>query len=278
MVEEFDMDQKMAINVPGRKPMDQDMSLGQKFSMTVLNTDADGGYEVEMEFMGAHMAMEMGRTKMSYDSDKDSASGSTNPMAIIFNKMIGCKLQYFLDASNNVQRIEGIDELTGRLAAGGGAAAQFKSMFTEDYFKQMMGANRLLPPNPVQPGDNWETQIQVPAGFAMLNIDYSLTFARWEKHGERNCARIEYSGTMQSQPGGNPGTMGMTMSVPEGSTTGVFWFDPEFGTAIDSKANQEMTMVITVPTRKKQVASGGSTLTMTNQLSQVIAFKVDSLN
>src|ERR1700722_9054234 len=188
MVEEFDMDQKMAINVPGRKPMDQDMSLGQKFSMTVLNTDADGGHEVEMEFMSAHMAMEMGRTKMSYDSDKDSASGSTNPMAIIFNKMIGCKLQYFLDASNNVQRIEGIDELTGRLAAGGGAAAQFKSMFTEDYFKQMMGANRLLPPNPVQPGDNWETQIQVPAGFAMLNIDYSLTFARWEKHGERNCA------------------------------------------------------------------------------------------
>jgi hypothetical protein len=224
------------------------------------------------------MAMEMGRTKMSYDSDKDSASSSTNPIASVFSKLLGCKIQYFLDASNNVQRIEGIDELTGRLAAGGGAAAQFKSMFTEDYFKQMMGANRLLPSDPVQPGDNWETKIQVPAGFAMLSIDYTLTFTRWEKHGERNCARIEYSGTMQSQPGGNPGAMGMTMSVPEGSTTGVFWFDPEFGTVIDSKANQEMTMVITVPTRGKQAASGGSTLTMTNQLSQVIAFKVDSLN
>jgi hypothetical protein len=278
VVQEFDMDQKMAINLPGRSPMEQDMSMGQKFSLAVLNADADGGHEIEMEFLSARMAMEMGQNTMSYDSDKDSASGSTNPIASVFSKMIGSKFHYFLDASNNVVQIDGIDELISRLADGGRTAAQFKSMFTEDYFKQLMGANRLLPPNPVQPGDTWQVQIQVPAGFTTLSMDYTLTFTGWEKHGERNCARIDFTGTIQSQPGGNPNPMGMTMSVPEGNTSGVFWFDPEFGTAIDSKSNQEMTMVITLPSRAKQGMQGGSTQTMTNELSQTVTFKVDSLN
>jgi hypothetical protein len=284
VVQDFDMMIKTELNIPGLPaPVHQDMTMGQKFALTVLQENPDGGHEVEMEYLSTRMGMvQAGRTNMDYDSEKKSEADAHNPIASAFDKIIGSKIRFFLDASNNVDHMEGVDEMMSRMSAGHNAAqvAPIKSMFNEGYLKQMMSSSRYLPPNPVAPGDTWPVQIEFPMDmFGTLVINYNFTLARWEMHGKRNCARMEFQGTVQTKSDGKPNQMGMVMSIPDGTTTGVSWFDPELGITIDSDINQDMTLVISYP--KNPRAKPGTPVqmqTMTNQMSQVLNIKLDSVN
>lgn len=278
IIQEFNVDQKMVINAPGqRAPMNQQADIDQTLSLKVLSAGADGGHEVEMEFLSTRVNMQIGAQKIKYDTESKEPPTGNNPMAKIFSKLVGVRLDYFLDAGNIVQQIDGIDELADRMAAGGPAGAAFKDMFNEDYFKQMMSTGQLLPTNAVQPGDTWPVHIEasIPM-FGKIETDFTMTFKDWELRGKRNCARIDFTGTVNSQPGGKPGPMGITMTIQNGTTDGTLWFDPDFGMATESKMNEASTMVITMPVSTR--APGQRIQSMTNQLTQVIEFKVDSIN
>jgi Family of unknown function (DUF6263) len=281
VVMDMDTKSKTEIFMPNQPgSMKQDMTMGQKYGLTVLKETPGGGYEVEMEFLSARMEMEMGGKKLlDYDSTKKSAAGSPNPVADIFGKSIGAKIQYFMDASNEVDRIEGMDELQNRLSSVGqaNAGAQiFKStMFSKDHFKQMMSANRFMPPKPVQPGDSWPVKESFEMGpFGTLVMDFNCTLQSWEMHGKRNCARIEFQGNIKSTPGTNANPAGMSMSILNGNAGGVSWFDPELGITIDMTMNQDMKMAMTIP-----VNTQGKTImqTMTNVMNQVITIKLESV-
>jgi hypothetical protein len=105
-------------------------------------------------------------------------------------------------------------------------------------------------------------------------MNYDITFQRWEQRGKRNCARLEFQGTVKSRPAQNPGPNGMTVAVQDGSTSGVTWFDPELGMFIDTTMNQDMKMTISVPINMR-----GKTITqtMTDNMSQAITIKLDSV-
>ena len=185
----MDMDTKMnnEIFIPNQpNSMKQDMTMGQKYGLTVLKETPGGGHEVEMEFLSARMEMAMGgKTMLSYDSAKKSSDDKQNQaikqVSAMFQQIIGFKIQYFLDASNEVERIEGVDELVGRLAPGGPAdqLAAFKgTMFSKDRFKQMMSASRFLPPKPVQPGDTWPIKQSLEMGpIGHLGSEFRLHFS-----------------------------------------------------------------------------------------------------
>ncbi len=282
VVQDFDMKQTTEINVPGQPaPTKQNLAMGQKYALTVLNQDAAGGHELEMEFLSARINVEMGgKTVLGYDSAKPAAADQQNATADVFNKMVGSKIQFFLDASNNVERLEGMDDLVNRLSTGkqDAAATALKSMFNEGYFKQMMSANRFLPPQPVQPGDTWPAHFDLPmTGLGTMTLDYNITFKSWEMHGKRNCARLEFDGNMKLKPGATPSPGGLNLSIPEGTTTGVSWFDPELGIAIDSMINQDLMVIMTVPGNPRAGAGAGSGMTLTNQMSQTINMKLDSV-
>jgi hypothetical protein len=68
----------------------------------------------------------------------------------------------------------------------------------------------------------------------------------------------------------------MKLSIPDGSTSGVSWFDPELGIVIDSQMDQDMTMVMTLPANSRAGPSAKG-MTMTNQLNQVLSIKLDSV-
>ena len=91
----MDMKENMEISMPNQPgSMKQDMTMGQKYALTVLKEDASGGHEVEMEFLSARMLMAMkGKTMLDYDSDKKPGSDKANPMAgpvaDMFKKIIG---------------------------------------------------------------------------------------------------------------------------------------------------------------------------------------------
>ena len=96
-------------------------------------------------------------------------------------------------------------------------------------------------------------------------------------HGSRNCARIEFQGTLKSTPGTNANPAGMSMSILDGSSSGVSWFDPELGITIDTTMNQDMKMSITMPLNARGNAAAARTQTMTNIINQAIIVKLDSV-
>jgi hypothetical protein len=282
ILQDMDMKQNMEISMPGQPgPMKQDMTMGQEYGLTVLKENPDGGHEVEMEFLSARMGMTMGgKTLLDYDSTKQSSADKTNSVADMFGKIVGFKIQFFLNASNEVERMEGVQTLVNRLSSGGqaDALAPLKStMFSEDRFKQMMSANRFMPPKAVQPGDTWPVKQSFQMGaLGTMVIDFNCTFRSWEMHGKRNCARIEFQGTINSTPDTDANPAGM--SITDGNSSGVSWFDPELGITIDTTMNQDMKMVMNIPMNPRgNPGAAGQMQTITNQMNQVITVKLVSV-
>jgi len=284
IVQAMDMKMKMAINVPGQPaPMKQDMTMGQQYGLTVLKENPDGGHEVEMEFLNARIGLESGgKTVLAYDSAKASSADKQDPAAEMFGQLVGAKIQFFLNASNEVERVEGAKELVDRLSSGGqanGLATLKDSLFSKDRLKEMLSANRYLPPTAVQPGDTWAVKQSFELGsLGTLATDFDCTFVKWEMHGERNCARIELQGTFNSTPGTNANPAGMSVSLLNGNSSGVTWFDPELGNTVDTTMNQDITMVMNVPVNLgAKPGAPVHTQAITNQLNQVVNMKLVSV-
>ena len=155
------------------------------------------------------------------------------------------------------------------------AASGLKNMFSADYLKQMMGNGGDFPPKPVRPGDTWPVQTDLAMGdLGTLATDYHYTFQNWGKRGSRTCAHVESDGTQKSKPGTHPDSTGMAMTIQNGSSSGVSWFDPEPGMVIESVVNQDLTMTLSVPV---PVRGKTITQTVTNLMHQVITMKVESV-
>lgn len=265
--------------LPG--PIKQDMILGEKYGLHVISADGLGGHEIEMEFQAMRLKLDQGgKTLVDYDSDAKSSEGSKNPelaaMQKTFEKVVGARLLYFLDASNQVQRIEGMDALTSQVSAGGrsDAASSMKSMFSEESLKQMISGQH-LPPKPVQPGDSWPEKMDIAMGeLGTMSMDYTFTFVRWETHGKRTCARLEFQGNMKSKANPAASGTGMTFNVQNGESSGVSWFDPELGMVLDTTMNQDLNLNMSVPMPGR---GKNATQTLTNVMKQVINMKVDSV-
>jgi hypothetical protein len=275
IVQDINMQQDMEISIPGQPaPMKQNMTMGQEYGLTVLKATAGGGPELELEFLNVRMGMGMGgKSLMAYDSSKKSPADKTDPAAEMFGKIIGSKIRYFLNASNGVERLEGVKELVDRLTSGAKAndLALLKSMFTEGYFKQMMSQNQFMPPKAVQPGDTWPVKLEYPMGaMGTMEMDYKFTLQGWEMHGKRNCARMDFQGTIKSKPDANPNPAGMTISSLEGTSTGTSWFDPDFGIIIDTTMNQDINMVMKVPAK-------GAAQNISSHMTQVMNIKLASV-
>jgi len=281
IVKHIDMKMNSEINVPNLpNPIKQETSMGQKYGITVADEDANGGHEVDLEFLVMSMKMKQGdKTMIDYDSETKSSETSPQQAAAekMFQGVIGTKLQYFLNATNGVDRVEGIDALMNHLQSGGPAGGNngIKDMFNDAYLQQMLGDSRYLPPKPVQPSDTWPVQFDMKLGtLGNLSINYNFTFTRWEQHGQRTCARLEFDGTLKGSPVQNPDPKAMSMSVDNGTTSGVSWFDPELGATIDSDLNQDIAMTISMPVNMRGKTS---TQTMKMQMHQVLNIKLDSV-
>jgi len=142
-----------------------------------------------------------------------------------------------------------------------------------------MSANRFMPPKPVQPGDTWPVKQSFSMGpLGNMEMDFDCTFQSWEMHGKRNCARIEFQGTTKSTPGTNTTPAAMSMTILDGNSSGISWFDPELGITIDTTMNQDITMVMNMPVNARAKAGAASRMqTITNQMSQVMNIKLVSV-
>jgi hypothetical protein len=99
-------------------------------------------------------------------------------------------------------------------------------------------------------------------------------------HAARNCARMEFDGDIKTKGSGKPVAPGMDISIRDGTTSGVSWFDPELGIVIDSDIHQDFAMVMSFPNPQRGKAAKNTKpemITMTNHMSQTLNIKLDSV-
>jgi hypothetical protein len=145
----------------------------------------DAGGEVELQHLSFRLEFDSGGYVWRYDSAQSSAADQSE-IARLVKIMLGGKVRYFLDANNQIERMEGVNELVDRLNVYEGAKLKpgmtwdnqaldkvlsrirsgarqplddnitfgLKSMFNEDYFKSKLDPS-FLPRKAVQPGDTW---------------------------------------------------------------------------------------------------------------------------
>jgi hypothetical protein len=190
---------------------------------------------------------------------------------------MGAKVRYFLDADNQVERMEGVDELVKRLNFTEGAKLKpgmtwdnqaldnvinrilsgarrplvadttwLRHMFSEEYFKKKLDPS-FLPAKAVQPGDTWNFSgewLMYAGGLIGVALvrDCAVTFERWEMRGERLCARLEFRGTEKTKPQLRSKTAKIILPSTAGTFSGVAWFDPELGRGIEVVSNRDFTV------------------------------------
>lgn len=279
VVQSLELKQNNEISVPGMPAaMKQVLNLGQDYALNVLKEREGGGREVELEFLATRLAITMGtNTMLDYDSARDTMQDAASPVAPVFEKINGSKILYLLNASNQVESIQGLDALQQGLAevAGNDPMGMIKSLVTEDYFKQLIDASHNLPGHPVQPGDSWPVKLDVSmGGMGAIATEYTYTFKNWEQHDGRYCALIAIDGTLKSKPGQASKVPGMKISVQDGKSSGSTWFDPEKGMFVETTLNQDMKMNIEMPARGTGNAAASQGRVITNVMSQLITVKV----
>jgi hypothetical protein len=217
------------------------------------------------------MEYDTGGCLWRYDSAQSPAADNSE-VAKVFKTVLSAKVRCLLDASNQINRMEGVDELVNRLNVFEGAKLKpgmtwdsqalakvlsrlnsgtrqpfentawgLKRMFSEDYFKSKFDPS-FLPRKAVQPADTWSfsrESLNNKRGFLNVSIaqEYTVTFRSWEMRADGLCARLEYHGTEKTSP--SQGPRPPINHVKEGTFSGVVWFDPQLGWGIEVNVNRD---------------------------------------
>ena len=268
-----DLKQPMETQIPGQpEPMKQDLLLTQKYAHTVLSEAPDGSHVVEMEIVGTKMSMKGGQ-QGDVEFDSSDPAAEKNPTGATARRLVGAKVQIYLDASNEVQKVEGMAELKKLIGptAKNDPLGLLTDLTSEDTFRNLMKANQTLPPTPVQPGDSWPVKTESHSRtMGTIVSAHTYTFKGWERRNDHNVAHLEFDGTIASEAGEDLRISGMPATMQGGKSTGEAWFDLEEGMFVDGNVTQDMTITLTLP--KQAGPLGGQTITVS--VNQFITVKV----
>jgi hypothetical protein len=246
------------------KPVAQEVKMEQEYALEVAREREKGGRELNLEFLSTEMEVKSaGKVVMNVDTKGEAgAAEASDSLAASYRQLVGAKIKYHLNERNMVEKIEGlkefVDKATSKAPAQG--KATMRSMFNEDYFKQIVEFGKHFPSKPVKPGDSWPVKTQIamgPLGFVVADLNY--TFKGLEQHEKRNCAAIDFTGTLTSKPPTNGAApAATTMNLEKGTMSGKTWFDPDLGMVVDLAMDQDLMMKVTytVGSRPRAQMSG----------------------
>ena len=298
--------QNKEIHLPGKTAPDRyDVSMTTQYAYTVAKELPGGGREVDLEHLGFRVEEDSAAYLWRYDSTSKYAVGqppfAEEPFKIIMASTIRC----FLDANNQIERMEGVDELLNRLQADAGAKLKpgttggnqaldtiidritatprqpiantswIKNMFNEGYFRNKFAS---LPARAIQPGDTWNV-----SGEGLMHkgnpvtTDSTVTFQCWEMRGQHICARLETRGTWKPTPqlrSENDAIFGTTV----GTFSAVTWFDPALGRGIETILTQDFTVTWNRRAAPDANPNTGPIQISTNHYRVVITDKLVSVN
>jgi hypothetical protein len=183
-----------------------------------------------------------------------------------------------IDAEGKVDKVLGMEEWLDQIAGEGpGPGRQMVSQqFNEAYFRQIADFARGLPDKPVEVGDSWPYEIEMPAGpMGKIKVNSTFILKGMEDRDKYKCAVMDVLGTFKGTGGAEPaGPMGQ-MNIEQGKMQGTSWFDPELGALVESSVDQSMRIKGEMPG-----APGGnaSAPQFTSDISQTVSMKLVELS
>lgn len=261
---QMEVDHSMDLPVPGMEAaMQQGTLLSQTFALTPLRELPEGGHELELEFVAMQLESRMGdQVVLGFDSREDRAADGDNPLAGSLRQVIGSKVRLTLDAKNEVAATEGTQGLLQRLMRG--AAAQVRSLLqssiSEDDFRRVFEFYKVLPEGAVEPEAEWTSRIAMsvlPVG--TLHSTAVTRFSALETRENRECAKLEFSGSLESDGRSTSGLFG-AMKIGAGAIAGATWFDPKDGLLVVSTNRCEVNASMELP---RALGGGGGGLSLT---------------
>jgi hypothetical protein len=244
------------------KPIGQQVKIEQEYALEVTKQADKGKKEIDLEFLSTDLEVTSGGKVVMNIDTKGEAGGAEadNPLAASYRQLVGTKIKYHLNDRNMVEKIDGLKEFVDK--AVGKAPAQAKAMmrtqFSDDYFKQLVEFGKSLPSKPVKPGDTWPVKTQIAMGaMGYVIADLNYTFKGMEQREKRDCAAIDFTGSLTSKPPSNtPPPTATSVTIEKGTMSGRTWFDPELGSMVDTDMDQDLTMKVSysVPVRQRPAA------------------------
>ena len=190
-----EMNQKMKMGgIPGA-PDGGGMNMTNKIDMgmTMDISKAGEGKKAVIEYGNMKMAMDAGIFKQEFDS-KDPG----NP----FSAIAGKKLTVIYDKDDNIEKVEGVDELLGDAAAQPGIGDMLKGIFSEDQIENMVkqGLLQMVPKKSIKIGDSWPYTMEtpMPQGGGTLKVKGTYTLKKFEDLEGHPCAVIAMKGALET--------------------------------------------------------------------------------
>jgi hypothetical protein len=212
------------------KPVKQVQKMAQDFNFSLVRELDNGGQQLQLEFESLAMEVTVGDRKVfSADSTQDSAQDARNPVGARLRKMVGARLQFFINANGKVEKMEGYPELVTRVAGENPKEqAAFRDLFSENALEKFGSIGEdTTPRRIVKLGDSWPIRLEVPDDNGTLTVDLKCTFKNWEQHADRKCMRIKVTGNFSPQAAAN--TASLPAKIIKGELSGEAWFDPALG-------------------------------------------------
>ena len=236
------------------KPVKQVQKMTQDYNFSLVKELDNGGWQLQLELEGLAMEVSAGDRKMfSADSTQNPAQDAKNPVGARLRKMVGARLQYFINANGKVEKMEGYQELVNRVAGENPREqAAFRDLFSENSLEKFGSfAEDTTPRRVVKLGDSWALRLVVPSNVGTLNVDLKCTFKNWEQHADRKCMRIKFTGAITPQA--DPNTPNLPIKIEKGRLSGETWFDPELGMIVEGVFNADGNL---------KISQRGQTLTL----------------
>lgn len=272
----MDLDQHSFIRIPQMpKPMKQEVTMAMTYALTVVKETADGGREIELEFLANEMEVKVGdQVMLSFDSKESLATAPQNALATPLRKMIGSEVTLTVGPDGKVTGLMGVDEWVDNLTdEGDQAASQMLSQhFNEGFLRQLADFGQGFSSQPVAVGRSWPVKATFPAGpNGNIAIEAKVTLKRWEDRDQHHCAVLDSRGTMNGALGGQAGPV-QKLALDKGRISATSWFDADLGTVIETVSDQSMRLKGELPG-----GPGGGKAEFTSDIEQRVSVKLVEL-
>lgn len=119
----------------------------------------DGHATVEAVFESIRLEIQAPmQPKRSYDSANPDPEGTANSLAGPVNAVVGQPLTIVFSPDGTVKSITGVEAISDKMGGGPGAAA-----FSEQAISKLFEITfRHLPDKPVEPGESWQREFDIP--------------------------------------------------------------------------------------------------------------------
>jgi hypothetical protein len=246
------------------KPFYQKMTTSTKQTMKVMNNDVnqtqnqtfyfswkptkiDGDkVTIEQEIIGVAMEIEIGGSKISYDSTKEATAN--NPLGDFFKALVGSKFTITLDTKElKVTDMQGRDEFLKKLvAANPGMKQLLDTILSQEALKEM--AEPTFAVLPTRKGEKkWKRVTNLDMGPIGKYINtYNYTLEGTDGTGDKAMAKIKVDTVLEyKEPGEQAGAGGLPFRIKSAKLTsknprGLVTFDVAKGRVKSSTMSLEL--------------------------------------